>query len=103
MSTHDKDAESNLLPLKTSRFITKYELARVIGMRILQLKDSHMEIQANTTIEKYVIDELKEKKNPCVIRRYLPNGKYEDCAVRNLEFDEESKFFVLAETRFIDD
>lgn len=88
-------------PIKTSKFITKFELARVIGMRLLQLKESYSECQEeNGKLEKIVIQELIEGKNPCVIRRYLPNNNFEDCAVKNLMFDDDSQSFVLAPNRF---
>lgn len=94
------DLECNYMPIKTSKFITKFELARVIGMRLLQLKETHAEFQQDEKLERIVIQELIDGKNPCVIRRYLPDESFEDCAVKNLLFDDDSKSFVLASNRF---
>lgn len=89
------------IPVKTPKFITKFELARIIGMRILQLKDNTTDSAVTSEfLEQVVIQELIERKNPCVIRRYLPDGSYEDCAVKNMHFDDYSQSFVLAPNRF---
>lgn len=75
----------------TSRFLTKYERARIIGERAIQLSNNSL---AMVEVEKGLCDSLKiaekelnERKIPFTIRRYLPNGDYEDWNVNDLIFD----------------
>lgn len=90
----------------TSRYMTKYERARVLGTRALQIR---CELGCNVTEAPHALTvghsmnappmvdigdetdplriaemELRERKIPIIIRRYLPNGEYEDWAVREL-------------------
>lgn len=72
----------------TTPYLTKYERARVIGMRALQISQGAPLL---VELEKGQIDpiqiaemELKAKKLPLVVRRYLPNKSYEDWEVREL-------------------
>eukprot|EP00211_Chloroparvula_japonica_P012326 CAMPEP_0119137034 /NCGR_PEP_ID=MMETSP1310-20130426/22738_1 /TAXON_ID=464262 /ORGANISM="Genus nov. species nov., Strain RCC2339" /LENGTH=143 /DNA_ID=CAMNT_0007128085 /DNA_START=32 /DNA_END=463 /DNA_ORIENTATION=- len=72
----------------TSRFMTKYERARILGTRALQLS---MNAPALVQLEpgetdplQIAMKELRENKIPIIIRRYLPHGDYEDWAVDEL-------------------
>ena len=73
----------------TIPFLTKYEKARILGVRAKQLNngsDPFITI-ANNIIEGYIIAEmeLKEKKLPFIIRRPLPSGGSEYWKVEDLE------------------
>ena len=69
-------------------FLTKYEKARIIGTRAVQIsKNSPIYVDAkniNNPIEIALL-ELNENKIPFIIRRYLPNGDFEDWEVQELE------------------
>ncbi len=62
-------------------YLTKYEKARIIGLRSQQLAKGAAPLVEVGNL-KNVIDiaekELKERKVPLIVRRNLPNGKYED-------------------------
>lgn len=85
----------------TTPYMTKYERARILGARALQircvqiLQISHIYwiflcsmnapvlVDAKTIDEqsdplKIALKELQEKKIPFIIRRFLPSGRYED-------------------------
>ncbi len=65
----------------TSRFLTKYEKARVLGTRALQISMNApvmVDIGGETDPLMIARKELAEKKIPMIIRRYLPDGSYED-------------------------
>ena len=66
----------------TPAFMTKYEKARIIGTRALQIsKNAPILVDlGKDDIDPILIaeKELAEKKIPFVIRRYLPDGSYED-------------------------
>lgn len=75
---------------KTLPIMTKYERARILGMRAKQLNSGAMPMIAipdNINGDGYIIAELelKEKKIPFIIRRPLPNGGFEFWRVRDLE------------------
>ena len=91
----------------TTRYMTKYEKARILGTRALQLRwggcaiqhalrscathrlfELHyarsmnappmVDVREETDPLKIAMMELKENKIPIVVRRYLPDGSYED-------------------------
>ena len=72
----------------TPNFMTKYEKARIIGTRALQIsKNAPVLVDlGKEDIDPILIaeKELAERKIPFVIRRYLPNGSYEDWRVNEL-------------------
>ena len=76
----------------TPSFLTKYEKARVIGTRALQIsKNAPVLVDlGKDDIDPIVIaeKELAEKKIPFVIRRYLPGDTYEDWKVSELHIIE---------------
>ena len=84
----------NLKPIKereTSRFLTKYEKAKILGERAIQISNG---AKVMVEVEKGVWDpmiiaekELREKKIEYVVRRYLPDGSYEDWELNELIFD----------------
>lgn len=83
-----------LVPLEqriTTRFMTKYERARVLGTRAMQLS---MNAPPLVDVEPGMIDpleiagkELRERKLPLIIRRHLPDGSFEDWPINELIID----------------
>jgi len=75
----------------TTRFLTKYEKARIIGARALQISKNApvmVDIEPGEWDPiKIAEKELIERKIPFIIRRYLPDGSYEDWKVDELIFD----------------
>jgi DNA-directed RNA polymerase I, II, and III subunit RPABC2 len=80
----------------TTRFMTKYERARVLGTRALQISMNApvlVDTEKLTDPLQIAMKELRERKIPFVIRRYLPDGSYEDWTVDELVVED------LEETR----
>jgi len=66
---------------RTPPFLTKYEKARVLGARALQISMGApltIEIEGETDALDIAAKELFKRKIPITIRRYLPNGSFED-------------------------
>ncbi|GFU91571.1 DNA-directed RNA polymerases I, II, and III subunit RPABC2 [Trichonephila clavipes] len=75
----------------TTPFMTKYEIARVLGTRALQIAMNApvmVELEGETDALQIAMKELRAQKIPIVIRRYLPDGSYEDWGVDELIIDE---------------
>ncbi|CAD8079161.1 unnamed protein product [Paramecium sonneborni] len=73
----------------TPPFLTKYERARVIGTRALQIsRNSPIYVDPKETTDPIQVaqQELNENKIPFIIRRYLPNGNFEDWELQELEY-----------------
>ena len=71
----------------TTPYLTKYERARVLGTRALQISMNApvmVELDGETDPLHIAMKELKERKIPILIRRYLPDGSYEDWAIDEL-------------------
>ena len=71
----------------TTPYMTKYERARVLGTRALQIAmcaPLMVEPNGDTDPLQIAMRELKEKKIPMIIRRYLPDGSYEDWGIDEL-------------------
>ena len=71
----------------TTPFMTKYERARVLGTRALQIAMGApvmVELEGETDPLEIARKELKEQKVPIIIRRYLPDGSFEDWSVEEL-------------------
>mmetsp|Transcript_34416 Transcript_34416/g.67280 ORF Transcript_34416/g.67280 Transcript_34416/m.67280 type:complete len:136 (-) Transcript_34416:635-1042(-) len=65
----------------TLPFLTKYEKARVLGARALQISMGAplmIEIEGETDALDIAAKELLKRTIPITIRRYLPNGTFED-------------------------
>ena len=72
---------------KTSPYMTKYERARIIGTRALQISmNAPVMVDTEGLIDPMEIaeKELVAKLVPFIIRRYLPDGSYEDWKVAEL-------------------
>ena len=78
-------------PQVTSKYMTRFELARIIGTRATQISmNSPPKISLGPDeIDpiKIAIKELKAKKIPISIRRYFPDGSYEDVDANTLDYD----------------
>ena len=71
----------------TSRFMTKYERARILGSRALQIsKNAPLMVDPGEESDPYKLAEMEldKKKVPFIVRRYLPDGSYEDWKVSEL-------------------
>ncbi|CAN6484950.1 unnamed protein product [Victoria cruziana] len=85
--TETKEEETVERPRKTSKFMTKYERARILGTRALQISMNApvmVELNGETDPLEIAMKELRERKIPFTIRRYLPDGSYEDWGVDEL-------------------
>ncbi|XP_062511063.1 DNA-directed RNA polymerases I, II, and III subunit RPABC2-like [Corticium candelabrum] len=74
----------------TTPFMTKYERARVLGTRALQISMGApvmVELEGETDPLQIAMKELKAKKIPMIIRRYLPDGSFEDWPIDELIID----------------
>ncbi|CAL1538025.1 unnamed protein product [Lymnaea stagnalis] len=74
----------------TTKYMTKYERARVLGTRALQIAmcaPVMVELEGETDPLAIAMKELKARKIPFIIRRYLPDGSYEDWALDELIID----------------
>ena len=75
----------------TTRYLTKYERARILGTRALQLSMNAppmVEIGDETDPLKIAMKELREKKIPIIIRRHLPDKSYEDWSIDELQVED---------------
>ncbi|VWU49180.1 DNA-directed RNA polymerases I, II, and III subunit RPABC2, putative [Hepatocystis sp. ex Piliocolobus tephrosceles] len=88
----------------TSPYLTKYEKARIIGTRALQISmnapltihiDTQTDKNGKSEYDNYLNNdplviaekELYNKSIPFILRRYLPNGSYEDWRLDELIID----------------
>jgi DNA-directed RNA polymerase I, II, and III subunit RPABC2 len=76
----------------TSPFMTKFEKAKIIGVRAVQIsKNAPLYLNsdniANMNWDPITIaeKELAEKRIPFIIRRYLPDGSFEDWKLSELK------------------
>ncbi|PWN52957.1 putative Rpo26-18kD subunit of DNA-directed RNA polymerases I, II, III, partial [Violaceomyces palustris] len=71
----------------TTPYMTKYERARILGTRALQISMNApvlVPTEGETDPLAIAMKELAAKKIPLVVRRYLPDGSYEDWTVAEL-------------------
>jgi len=64
--------------------LTKYECARVLGLRYLQLQQEETTIVVQGNLRGFVIRELLDGKNHLVVRRGMPDGTFCDKCVDEL-------------------
>uniref|UniRef100_A0A0K0G3U4 RPB6 homolog n=1 Tax=Strongyloides venezuelensis TaxID=75913 RepID=A0A0K0G3U4_STRVS len=84
LSSDQKTASTEKI---TTPFMTKYERARILGTRALQIAlgaPVMVELEGETDPLEIARKELKEQKIPIIIRRYLPDGSFEDWGVDEL-------------------
>lgn len=71
---------------KHPEFLTKYERARVLGTRALQLSMNAISTVDTTNMTdplKIAEKELVEGKIPIIVRRRLPDGNYTELSLNN--------------------
>ncbi|KAL6532686.1 DNA-directed RNA polymerases II, IV and V subunit 6A [Orobanche gracilis] len=81
-------------PRKTSKYMTKYERARILGTRALQISMNApvmVELEGETDPLEIAMKELRERKIPFTIRRFLPDGSFEDWGVDELIVEDSWK------------
>ncbi len=84
------EVDKNAIPKeerKTIPKLTKFERARVIGIRAVQLsQNAPTNIEVGDIFDTMEIAKLELIKGmiPLVIRRYLPSKKYEDWTINEL-------------------
>jgi len=82
------EAESKQITVRTTTpYMTKYERARVLGTRALQIAmcaPVMVELEGETDPLQIAMKELKQRKIPIIIRRYLPDSSYEDWGIDEL-------------------
>jgi len=74
----------------TTPYLTKYERARILGTRALQISMNApvlVPLDGETDALEIAIKELSQRKIPLIIRRYLPDGSFEDWSVSELIID----------------
>ena len=74
-------------PRRTSPYMTKYERARIIGSRALQISLNApvmVDTEGDTDPMSIAERELNAKLVPFIVRRFLPDGTYEDWKVSDL-------------------
>ncbi|KAJ9564608.1 hypothetical protein OSB04_000574 [Centaurea solstitialis] len=89
-----EEQEQGERPRKTSKYMTKYERARILGTRALQISMNApvmVELEGETDPLEIAMKELREKKIPFTIRRHLPDGSYEDWGVDELIVEDSWK------------
>lgn len=72
---------------KTSPILTKYEKARILGIRAIQIsKGAKPTINIGNLHDalKIAEKEFNEGSIPLIVRRYLPDGTYEDWPLKDL-------------------
>uniref|UniRef100_A0A672ZX87 Uncharacterized protein n=1 Tax=Sphaeramia orbicularis TaxID=375764 RepID=A0A672ZX87_9TELE len=67
----------------TTPYMTKYERARVLGTRALQIaivlkEDKTLFVALHISLSYFFFSSVRSRKIPIIIRRYLPDGSYED-------------------------
>ncbi|CAL5220818.1 g2894 [Coccomyxa viridis] len=87
MEILEQQAQPTNRPRITTRYMTKYERARILGTRALQISMNApvmVELNGESDPLDIAMKELREKKIPFIVRRYLPDGSYEDWTVEEL-------------------
>ncbi|KAK3990552.1 RNA polymerase, subunit omega/K/RPB6 [Cladorrhinum sp. PSN332] len=93
-ANHGKDSGKSLKDKKipddqrtTTPYMTKYERARILGTRALQISMNApvlVDLEGETDPLQIATKELREKRIPLIVRRYMPDGYYEDWPVDQL-------------------
>lgn len=72
----------------TLPILTRYEKARILGVRAIQISHGAppmIELTGELDPVRIAELELRDRKNPLIIRRHLPDGSYEDWSVQELK------------------
>jgi len=76
----------------TTPYMTKFERARILGTRALQISMNApvmVALEGETDPLQIALKELQQRKIPITIRRFLPDGSYEDWNVDDLIIPDE--------------
>ena len=88
ISNDESYIKNNITNIKTSPFITKFEYTKLLSIRTQMIaRGSPILIELTEKIsDPYLIALLEYKNNKCplLVRRYFPNGKYEDIKNQDL-------------------
>lgn len=76
------------------QLLNKYECARVLGLRYLQLQQSSGALPPGN-LRAFVLDELLEGNNTLCVRRTFPDGTHEDWRVCDLEIPDDLRELLL--------
>lgn len=85
---------ANLQKQKISKsLMTKYEFNQIISLRTNQialgspifLNNDKIEIQSNMNLRSIAIQELIEGKLPYIVKRQLPNNRYECYRIKDMD------------------
>ncbi|KMZ57421.1 DNA-directed RNA polymerase [Zostera marina] len=94
----DEEDKTDTVPVqrerKTSKYMTKYERARILGTRAVQISMNApvmVELAGESDPLEIAMKELRQRKIPFTIRRYLPDGSYEDWGVDELIVEDSWK------------
>ncbi|KAI9012821.1 DNA-directed RNA polymerase I [Gaertneriomyces semiglobifer] len=71
----------------TTPYMTKYEKARILGTRALQISMNApvmVDLNGESDPLQIAMKELREGKIPLMVRRYMPDGSWEDWACSEL-------------------
>lgn len=74
----------------TTAYLTKYERARILGTRALQISMNApvlVTLEGETDPLTIAQKELRERVIPLIIRRTLPDNTYEDWHIKELDVD----------------
>ncbi|CAM9160348.1 unnamed protein product [Phaeothamnion confervicola] len=86
----DKAVSGGAKPVEeriTTKYMTKYERARILGTRAMQISMNApvmVETEGETDPLKIAMKELRDRKIPIMVRRYLPDGSFEDWSIDEL-------------------
>ena len=85
-----EDVKENIQkkPKKTIPLLTKFERARIMGVRLQQLAygaKPRIDTSGLNSMKEIVEQEMILRKLPLIIRRYLPNGDYEDWKIEEFQ------------------
>ncbi len=72
----------------TTPYMTKYEKARILGTRALQISMNApvlVDLEGETDPLQIAMKEFSQKKIPLIVRRYLPDGSFEDWTCEELQ------------------
>merc|ERR1711998_673424 len=83
MEVLEQDGDTDVAPAKrtTTKYMTKYERARILGTRALQISMGApvlVDLRGETDPLEIANKELQRGKIPLMVRRYLPDGSKED-------------------------
>merc|ERR1712129_361694 len=92
----EDDDEARLKAARiTTPYLTKYEKARILGTRALQISMGApvmVEMVGETDPLEIALKELRERKIPMIIRRFLPDGTFEDWKVSELKMKRAMRY-----------